>query len=405
MSTGKNILGVVNYNENKVKLGMAECIGENMYGRPVGRLSIHEKLRGLNSFIERNRRATTKAVHISLNFHPSERLTKDRLMEIASEYMERIGFGEQPYLVYQHFDAAHPHLHIATTNIRSDGDRILLFNIGRNQSESARKEIERKFQLVKAGGRRLDAEDAPRIERLKYGQVEVKRHISNVVRMVTKSYKFTSLPELNAALRQFNIIADRGGESSQMFLKKGLLFHATDDTGRKQGVPIKASSIYGKPTLPTLEKQFKLNELLRRTHKQRLVQCIDKVLGQTPSKAAFMRDLAKEQVFVVMRVNEGGLIYGITFVDNKSKCVFNGSDLGKEYSARSVTGRLSSLSGPDVYFPAQSKVREPEDATTTFGEGAGKVLEELTTARQHDFSSPDAPFKRRRKKRRKGRSL
>ncbi len=405
MSTGKNIQGVVNYNENKVKLGMAECIGENMYGRPVGRLSIHEKLRGLNSFIERNRRATTKAVHISLNFHPSEQLGKDRLMEIANEYMERIGFGEQPYLVYQHFDAAHPHLHIATTNIRSKGDRIQLFNIGRNQSESARKEIERKFQLVKAGGRRLDTEEGPRLERLRYGQVEIKRHISNVVHAVTKSYKYTSLPELNAVLRQFNIIADRGGETSQMFLKKGLLFHMTDDNGRKLGVPIKASSIYGKPTLPNLEKQFKLNELLRRAHRQRLAHCIDNVLDQTPSKTAFLRGLAKEQIFVVLRATEGGLIYGITFVDNKSKCVFNGSDLGKAFSAKSITSRLSSLSGPDVYFPVLSRTQETDYATTLPEHGIGKVMKELVTARQVDFSSPNTPFKRKRRRKRKGRSL
>ncbi len=56
--------------------------------------------------------------------------------------MSKIGFGDQPYLVYQHFDARHPHIHIVTTNIKSDGSRIKTHNIGRNQSERARREIE-----------------------------------------------------------------------------------------------------------------------------------------------------------------------------------------------------------------------------------------------------------------------
>ena len=56
--------------------------------------------------------------------------------------MEKIGFGEQPYLTYQHFDAGHPHIHIVSVKVRADGSRIDTQNIGRNQSEKARKEIE-----------------------------------------------------------------------------------------------------------------------------------------------------------------------------------------------------------------------------------------------------------------------
>lgn len=88
-----------------------------------------------------------KAVHISLNFHPGEKLTEETLKEIAHEYMERMGFGAQPYLVYQHFDAGHPHLHIVTTNIRRDGSRITLYRIGKYESESARQAIENKDGL------------------------------------------------------------------------------------------------------------------------------------------------------------------------------------------------------------------------------------------------------------------
>jgi uncharacterized protein YijF (DUF1287 family) len=53
--------------------------------------------------------------------------------------MEKIGFGEQPYLIYKHEDAGHPHIHIVSTTIKADGSRINTHNIGRNQSEKQEK--------------------------------------------------------------------------------------------------------------------------------------------------------------------------------------------------------------------------------------------------------------------------
>jgi type IV secretory pathway VirD2 relaxase len=146
VNSGKDIRGILNYNENKVMEGVAKCIHENLFGQEVGKLSFNTKLKGFENFMNQNRRATTKAVHISLNFHASEKLSQDTLTGIASTYMDKIGFGNQPYLVYQHFDAAHPHVHIVTTNIQRDGKRIELYNIGKNQSEKARKEIEEDFK-------------------------------------------------------------------------------------------------------------------------------------------------------------------------------------------------------------------------------------------------------------------
>lgn len=190
--------------------------------------------------------------------------------------------------------------------------------------------------------------------------------------------------------------------------KKGLLYGLLDSKGRKTGVPIKASSIYGKPTLPYLEKQFKLNEALRQPHKQRLKDCIDKVLS-SPSQSredrgeAFLRALKKENIFVLFRKNEEGRTYGVTFVDNKTKVVFNGSDLGKAYSAKSILDRLSvTRSGAST-----GNVAAPTEAAKQYDPDLGfeKLASDLLTAKAFDHTSPDAAMKRRRRKRRKGRSL
>src|SRR5260221_2736523 len=394
VNSGQNILGLLNYNENKVKEGVAECIDENLFNCNVERLSFYEKLKTFQNFIIRNHRATTNAVHVSLNFDPSEKPDKQILKEIAAKYMEGIGFGNQPFLVYQHFDAAHPHIHIVTTNIKEDGKTIRLFRIGKYESESARKELEIEYNLVRAQGRRNKESETINgidVTRAIYGKSETKRTISNAVRYVTRNYKYTSVPELNAVLRQFNVTADLGKEGSQMNLKKGMLYSLINENGKRVGVPIKASSIYGKPTLVYLEIQFKLNERLRQPYKNRLAECVDNCFDEKKSitKAAFAKALSAESIYVLFRQNDEGRIYGITFVDNKTKVVFNGSDLGKAYSAKAITDRLSRLSSPPSIASTKLTRDQPEGEieTTT---GIEQMIRDLTLAKQYDFATPDS---------------
>lgn len=235
--SGKNIKGALNYNENKVKEGVAECIGAaNFVGEPQ-QLTFFGKLARFEQLIEKNARAKTNCVHISLNFDVSEKLSQNKLNEIAADYMDKIGFADQPYLVYQHNDAAHPHLHIVTTNIQEDGKRISIHNLGKNQSEIARKEIEDKYGLVKAGSA-PQHEIHTKLNRAVYGKSETKRTIDNIVGEVMKRYKFSSLTEFNAVLRQYNVMADRGKEGMVMYEKNGLRFSLLDSKGNKVGVPI-----------------------------------------------------------------------------------------------------------------------------------------------------------------------
>ncbi len=60
-----------------------------------------------------NENVTWTSVHISLNFDPLEQsISQEKLKEIANPYMVKIGFADQPYLVYRHRDAEPLHLYI-----------------------------------------------------------------------------------------------------------------------------------------------------------------------------------------------------------------------------------------------------------------------------------------------------
>jgi hypothetical protein len=340
---GKSIRGALNYNENKVKEGKAECIGAVNFVGEVQHLSFYEKLARFQNLIEANTRSKTNTLHISLNFEVGEKLSQNKLNQIATAYMDKIGFGCQPYLVYQHHDAAHPHVHIVTTNIQEDGRRIGTHNLGRNQSEVARKEIEVQFGLIKAQSKPKQGLDfMPKVEKAVYGKSETRRTIDNIVGMVMQNYNCTSLIEFNTVLRQFNVMADRGKEGSTMYQKNGLLYWILDGKGNKIGVPIKASALVSRPTMKKLQSTFVANEQARPIYKDRIPQVIDSFFHATDrhTRANFCDYLNSYGINPLFREGKDGLVYGITFIDNGKGAVVNGSDLGKKYSGQALIKRF-----------------------------------------------------------------
>jgi len=363
--TGKSLKGVLHYNEHKLREGQAELILAHRFLHTPAALSFTDKLQRFQQLLEKSPRVKTNAVHISLNFEASEKLETGTLQQIASAYMDRIGFGGQPYLVYRHLDAAHPHMHIVSTNIRPDGSRIDLHNIGREKSEPVRKALELEFALVQAESRK-QVQQLPlspqKLQGAVYGQTETKRAIAAIVSEVTQRYNYTSLPELNAVLRRFGVTADRGHEDTRMYRKKGLVYSLLDKKGQKRGVPLKASALPGKPTLARLEKRFEENKVHRPLYRAALRHTLNKVLRHAPAGPdAFARLLAREKIEVVFHQNSQGLAYGVSFIDHHRRAVFKGSELGKAYGARALTD-LFTRNETKLKTEKQLFSRQPEKA-------------------------------------------
>lgn len=344
VKSGKSIRGVLNYNENKVKEGTASCIGAVGFGCTQEELSFKNKLVRFNDLTARNKIAKTNTIHISLNFHPDETLSEQTLRDITATYMEKIGFGDQPYLVYRHFDAAHDHIHIATVNIRPNGERIDIHNIGRNESDQARKEIEETFGLIKAEEQdnKIAAGLQPAdLSKAEYGKRPTKNEISNIVRTVIKHYRYTNFSEYSEILKEYNVLANRGEPGSQMYEAGGLVYQLLDrKTGKGVGVPIKSSSIYEKPTLKNIEARYEKNREIRKSYRQRLRQTIDNALASASDKQDFIALLKTENIIANFKTNEEGFTYGITFIDKTTRCFFNGSDIAKGYGAKAILERL-----------------------------------------------------------------
>ncbi|OXG03662.1 relaxase/mobilization nuclease-like protein [Flavobacterium araucananum] len=427
IKTGHSLHKVFYYNENKVKEHVAECIGAGNYPIDVDKMGPTVKLNRFLKQLELNENVKRNSVHISINFDPSENYSKEKLMAIADLYMEKIGFGEQPYLVYQHYDSGHPHIHIVSINVERDGTRIDMQNIGKNRSEPARKEIEERFGLVKAQGNKIspDFKLKPILSgKIQYGRNESKKAITNVLNEVLSSYKYASLPELNAVLKQYNVLADRGNEDSRMFKAKGLMYRILDENEKPIGVPIKASLFYNKPTLKFLEEKFTSNTAGGISDIRRVKNAIDMAFLRTEiSLTELVKLLEKEGINTVFRKNSEGLLYGITYVDHSTKCVFNGSRLGKQYSAKAIQKRCASIKEVEqnkVSFSSEKskaitfETPKTEIIATLFGDdfrynkytGSSTIMGQLAEMLTQSEQTADyLPYElRNKKKKRKGQS-
>lgn len=408
INASKSLRNALHYNENKVRQSAATLIHSKNFAKDTDQLNINDKLGTLQRLAAMNERTKVNSVHISLNFDPSEKFDDNTLQRIAESYMQKIGFGEQPYLVYKHVDASHPHIHIVTTNIKRNGKRIALHNIGKNQSEKARKQIEKDFNLIRADSKQRQQVYSIKpvnAEKLLYGKSAAsgtKRAIANVLDVVLPKYKYTSLPELNAVLRQYNITADQGSKESRIYKAGGLVYRVLNEKGEKVGVPIPASHIYNKPTLKSLEKNFQKNQVARRPHMQRVRNSVDYILATKGriTLPELQNLLQKDHIALVIRQNAQGIIYGLTYVDHKTQSVFNGSDLGKPYSANQLQERIQQSPfmrqiAPQI-TPNNNIPTNKESALSDSLKGAIDLVFEVEKE-----TSPTAEFDERKKKKRK----
>lgn len=416
IKASKSIHRILNYNENKVKQGKAVCIAAGNFPVDASQLSLTMKLNRFEKQMDLNSNVKTNSVHISLNFDSSEKdMPAEKLLQIADKYMEKIGFGRQPYLVYQHHDAGHPHIHLVTTNIEADGNRIDLHHLGIRKSEPARKEIETAFGLVKAQDRKQQPLRGV-AKKAEYGISETRAAIQNVLEAVLNKYRFTSLSEFNAVLGLYNIRADHGSENSRVRRHGGLLYRILDGNGNPVGVPVKASLFYNSPTLPKLSVKFTANSITGQQHKARIKNAIDRVsplAGKTGMKE-LEKILAGEGISMVKRESIEGFLYGITFIDHKTGGVFNGSALGKQYSAKQMQERFPLVEATGVGATKKRHGLQSDTAFTALermalaNPSSASLLQEIIniarqlTAAQQSMDFVPGQLKKKRKKRKRG---
>ena len=107
ISVGSSLYGAIAYNGEKINEAQGRLLTANrIYNDGSGKVDINKAMEGFSTFLPPQMKVEKPVVHISLNPHPEDVLTDIELQNIARDYLERLGFGNQPYLVFKHEGAS-----------------------------------------------------------------------------------------------------------------------------------------------------------------------------------------------------------------------------------------------------------------------------------------------------------
>ena len=340
ISATENLGGALGYNFKKVEKGEASILlAAELYQNNDGNYTMEDVLTDMEALIPKNCRTKKAVFHCSLNPHPDEKLSDETLMQIAREYMEALGYGNQPYIVFKHNDIAREHIHIVSLRVDSRGRKIN-DKFEKRRSKKITDALERKFGLIPSSKVTDKAmKETPKVD---IGKGNIKEQVSNVVRMVMKHYHFCSLGELNAILSAYNLTVEEIKTEFRGKKYDGLVYVPTDDKGGKVSIPIHASDIGRGVGYTAVQNRIQKSKQAIKPLIPAMRHRILEVMCSSPqTEKALQQRLEEQDLRAVIRKNESGRIYGITFIDDKVGVALNGSRLGKGYAANIFNGYFS----------------------------------------------------------------
>ena len=333
ISSTANLGGALGYNFKKVRQEEATVLLANgLYQNQDGKYSMEQVLSDMRQLIPDKCRTKNTVFHCSLNPHPDEKLSDERLVQIAKEYMEALGYGKQPYIVFKHNDIAREHIHIVSLRVDSKGRKINDKYEGR-RSKKITDALEKKYNLIPSS--KVSEKPTTETPKIDATQGNVKEQVSNTVRSVLKHYSFCSLGELNAILSRYNLAVEEVKTEYRGKRYDGLVYVPTDDKGNKVSMPIHASDIGRSVGYAAIQNKMQKSKEAVKPLIPSVRRKVLEVMRTSPGTEERLRQRLEEQgLRVVIRKNESGRIYGITFIYDEKGIALNGSRLGKGYAAK-----------------------------------------------------------------------
>ena len=340
ISATENLGRALGYNFKKVEKGEASILlAAELYQSNDGNYTMEDVLADMEALIPKKCRTKKAVFHCSLNPHPDEKLSDEQLVQIAKEYMEALGYDKQPYIVFKHNDIAREHIHIVSLRVDSRGRKIN-DKFEKRRSKKITDALEKRFGLIPSSKVTDKAvEETPKVD---IGKGNIKEQVASALRMVLKHYRFCSLGELNAILSAYNLAVEEVKTEFRGKKYDGLVYVPTDDKGGKISTPINASDIgrgVGYTAVQNrMQKSKQAIKPLIPTIRNKVLQAM---LTSPQTEEKLQRKLKEQSLRAVIRKNESGRIYGITFIDDEVGVALNGSRLGKGYSANVFNGYFS----------------------------------------------------------------
>ena len=355
ISLGNSLYGAIVYNGEKINKENGRLLDTNkIYNDGSGHIDIKRAFADFMQWMPTTTKTERPMVHISLNPHPDDILSDAQLSAIAREYMEKMGFGDMPYMVYKHTDINRHHMHIVALRVRTDGSCISDKNNFYRSKEITR-ELEKKYGL-KTAEREKVTPDTPLLKIDPSG--DLKKQVAAVVKIIGMRYKFQTIGEYNAVLNLFNVKCENTDGRVNGREYHGLVYFALDDNGNIIAAPFKASRLGKFARRDAIDAKYE-----RAKEKIDIAptrQVVAEALEHCQGKEDFIARLKEKNIDVLFRYTEDGRIYGATFIDYNTMSVLNGSRMGKAFSANALNARFNQTENEAAQQPV---VNQPQPDT------------------------------------------
>ena len=307
-SASSNFHGV-QYNDKKVEKGTGELMLMKNFPSFINENSSQEEVRNYLKSISKNEKVKKPQFHavISTKF---QQHNKEELTKVAEDFMQEMGYGNQPFIVVFHNDTENNHVHIISTRV----------------DKSTGKKLNDSYEKLKA----------------QKSLIEIKERIygKNNEDIINKllSYNISSLKQLEILMEKngFKLVNNKNDENALDILKNGvrektingnqLIFSNPKNDNR--GKQIKA--ILNKYQEVYSNKVFKVED---RRHLEKMLP-EEKQKENWKPKIEFESELQKKlrEVFgidVVFHHKDEHHPFGYTLIDHKTETIYKGSEILK----------------------------------------------------------------------------
>ena len=356
ISSSNSLATTLGYNFKKVEKHEASVLlVQGLFHDQNGAYSRAQVLADMLRTIPERCRTKKTVFHCSLNPHPDEKLSDKALSRIAREYMEALGYGAQPYIVFRHNDIPRAHIHIVSLRVDSEGQKID-DRFERRRSKRITDALEAKFGLLPSR-KKKDVSVQPSAVEINAG--DIKRQVAAAVEHVLGRYAFQSVGEMNLLLARFRVTAEEVKTERKGRPFDGIVYAATDADGHKICTPIKASEIGRQVSYAALRRHFEQSKSVVRERSGAIRRAIADVMQTSPDRAEFIDRMRGRGIEAVIRINAAGRLYGITFIDDANGIAVNGSRLGKGFAANVFNAYFAGGANPfiDEGWPKEKEER------------------------------------------------
>ena len=331
ISIGNSLYGALVYNGEKLNKEKGKLIASNkIFNDGSGSLDIRRAYEDFKRWIPSNSRTERPMMHISLNPHPDDRLTDAQFAQLADDYLKMMGYDNVPYIVFKHEDIDRFHLHIVALRIDTYG-RCISDRNNFYKNKKVCRELEQRYGLKVAERERMSP-DTPITKIDPNG--DIKRQVQNTVKLVGMRWQFQSIGEYNAILGLYNVKCELTDGKVNGREYHGLVYFVTDDNGNTIATPLKASRLGKFASRTAIENKFERDK--DRIDIKPTKRLVSDAMTASTGKDDFIAKLKEKGIDLILRYNDDGRLYGVTYVDHNNHVSLNGSRLGREFSANAL---------------------------------------------------------------------